>query len=49
MLKAAYLGIQILQNPVTLKKVLSCVYGIGEWEMEDWIDSFMTQGVSLSL
>jgi hypothetical protein len=24
-------------------------YSMGEWEMEDWIDSFMTQEVSLSL
>jgi hypothetical protein len=25
------------------------LYGIGEWEMEDWVDSLMTQEVSLSL
>jgi hypothetical protein len=25
------------------------LYGMGEWEMEDWVDSLMTQGVSLSL
>jgi hypothetical protein len=49
LLKAAYLGIQILQNPVTPKKALSCIYGMGEWEMENWVDSLMTQGVSLSL
>jgi hypothetical protein len=24
-------------------------YGMGEWEMEDWVDLFMIQGVSLSL
>jgi hypothetical protein len=24
-------------------------YGMGEREMEDWVDSLMTQGVSLSL
>jgi hypothetical protein len=24
-------------------------YGMGEWEMEDWVDSLMTQGMSLSL
>jgi hypothetical protein len=24
-------------------------YGMGEWEMEDWVDSLMTQGVSQSL
>jgi hypothetical protein len=24
-------------------------YGMGEWEMEDWVDSLMTEGVSLSL
>jgi hypothetical protein len=25
------------------------LYGMGEWEMEDWVDSLMTQGMSLSL
>jgi hypothetical protein len=25
------------------------LYGMGEWETEDWVDSLMTQGVSLSL
>jgi hypothetical protein len=25
------------------------LYGIREWETEDWVDSFMIQGVSLSL
>jgi hypothetical protein len=25
------------------------LYGMGEWEMEDWVNSLMTQGVSLSL
>jgi hypothetical protein len=25
------------------------LYGIGEWEMEDWVDLFMTKGVGLSL
>jgi hypothetical protein len=24
-------------------------YGMREWEMEDWVDSLMTQGVSPSL
>jgi hypothetical protein len=24
------------------------LYGMGEWETEDWVDSLMTQGVSLS-
>jgi hypothetical protein len=24
-------------------------YGVGEWEMKDWVNSFMTQGVSLCL
>jgi hypothetical protein len=24
-------------------------YSLGEWEMEDWVDSLMTQEVSLSL
>jgi hypothetical protein len=25
------------------------LYGMGEREMEDWVDSLMTQGVTLSL
>jgi hypothetical protein len=25
------------------------LYGLGEWEMEDWVNLLMTQGVSLSL
>jgi hypothetical protein len=25
------------------------LYGMEEWEMEDWVDSLMTQGLSLSL
>jgi hypothetical protein len=25
------------------------IYGMGEREMEDWVDALMTQGVSLSL
>jgi hypothetical protein len=33
--RAAYLGIQILQNPVTPKKALSCfmVWGSGKWRI----------------
>jgi hypothetical protein len=33
--RAAYLGIQILQNPVTPKKALSYFMFWGEWETED--------------
>jgi hypothetical protein len=25
------------------------LYGLGQWEMKDWIDSLMTQGASLPL
>jgi hypothetical protein len=28
---------------------LKLLYGMGEWEMGDWVNSLMTQGVSLSL
>jgi hypothetical protein len=33
--RAAYLGIQVLQNPVTPKKALSCfmVWGSGKWRI----------------
>jgi hypothetical protein len=33
---------------ITPKKALSCFYGMGEWETEDWVDLLVTQGVSLS-
>jgi hypothetical protein len=44
-----FFGIQILWNPVTPKTALSCFYGMGKWETEDWFDLHMTQRVSLSL
>jgi hypothetical protein len=48
LVRDAYLGIQILQNPVTPKKALSCfmVWGRGKQRIGD---SLPTQGVSLSL
>jgi hypothetical protein len=33
-------------NSQESSKLLS---GMGEWEIEDWVNSLMTQGVSLSL
>jgi hypothetical protein len=41
-------------NPVSAKSCNSqesskLLYGLWEWETEDWVDSLMTQGVSLSL
>jgi hypothetical protein len=31
------------------KESSKLLYGMEEWEMEDWVDSLMTQGLSLSL
>jgi hypothetical protein len=31
------------------QKSSKLLYGLGEWEMEDWVDPLMNQGASLSL
>jgi hypothetical protein len=44
----------IFRDPDSVKSCNSqesskLLYGMEEWEMEDWVDSLMTQGLSLSL
>jgi hypothetical protein len=36
-------------KPCNSQESSKLLYGMGEWEMEDWVDLLMTQGVSLSL